>query len=76
MTDHSCSFKIHASAGGVRPEEPMLLDLCLFQTLAIPRAQDLAQCYLYLVSRNDGYVMSTRQIVWLRMYMSCYKKKD
>jgi hypothetical protein len=60
MTDHLCSNKIHARAGGVRPEELTVLEFELLQILGwnvTPRDDELAECYLELVDRNGGYLL-------------------
>jgi hypothetical protein len=60
MTDHLCWNKIHARAGGVRPEELTVLEFELLQILGwnvTPRDDELAECYLELVDRNGGYLL-------------------
>ncbi|KAJ6116120.1 hypothetical protein N7523_005607 [Penicillium sp. IBT 18751x] len=60
MTDHLCSNKLHAKAGGVQPEELTVLEVELLQALnwnVTARDEDLAQCYLDLVDRNGGYIL-------------------
>lgn len=60
MTDHRCSNRIHARAGGVQPEELTVLEFELLQTLGwnvTPRDAELAECYLELVDRNGGYLL-------------------
>lgn len=60
LTDHLCSNRLHAWAGGIQPSELTVLEIELLQALSWDvtlKNRNLERCYLDLVDSNGGYIL-------------------